>query len=73
MDRVGNDGGWNRVGVGGSAVCSGPDSGTCQQTEPGAENIDPEMAKTGLFNRVDGGGIGMGYFATLILQSYQHL
>lgn len=72
MVTVGNDGGWDMVG-GGSAVCSGPDSGTCQQTEPGAENIDPDMAKPGLLNGGDGGRIGMGYFATLILQSHQQL
>lgn len=58
---------------GGSAVCLGPDSGTCQQTETETENIDPEMAKPGFLNGSDGGGIGMDYFETLILQSHQHL
>lgn len=45
-DEVGSE------GEGGSALSSGPDSGTCQQNEPGAQNVDLEMAKPRLSKEV---------------------
>lgn len=67
MGRAGDGGGMGGV----AQLCAKAQNlGSANRGSQEQRKIDPEMAKPGLFNGGDGGRMGVGYFAALILQSH---